>query len=207
MTYVAKTWADHPSGGTVIDASSLNRLENAMSAVHDVADMAATAEDLIAVNTQAVETADALAALTARVAELEAYRSANVAFDGFYWQKTVQSQTSMGTPTHDSGDGVAATISGEGIIISPECKAAFIHAAFHNTYSAGTSSRRRWQIQCGGADTWTHASGIVVGAIDVQTGDRHSMTVSCVPGGLYTPYGYMGNSGTVTTKFRVVAFF
>lgn len=179
-----------------------------MASVHTIADGSAKAEDLLAVNTQAVELSDALTALEARVALLESARDAMVAQDCFQWQQLVGATNSlMASPTHELGDGVAATISGTGFTVAEDCKAAIVTVRVHNNYSASTGARRRFQVYASGTDTWAHESAAIVAGVDVQTGDRHSMTYIAQPGGTYNMYAYMGQSATVTFQARVLAIF
>lgn len=205
MTYTPKVWADHPEGGTVIDAASLNRLENAMAAVHTVADAAATDIDLTAVNTQAVETATAVEALAARVAALEDARSSMVAVDEFQWVQTVQTNATLNAVEHVAGDGSAGTISGYSVLAAADAKAIFIHCLVHNNYASGTSTRRRFQLWAQGEDSWEVTGAKMIGGVDAQTGDRHSIDAIGTPGGLYYLTAYMGNSATVTVRMRILA--
>lgn len=208
MAYTAKKWADHPTGGTVIDAESLNRIENGLQVAHETADAAATASEVQSLAATTVEQQESLDLLGGRMDAVEAGAVSFVYSEWEWGAQTVSSNATLTALAHVTGSSEAAYASGSNVAIDSNAKFAIVTANFYCSYSAGTSSRRRFQVLRAGEDSANYfVSSNVIAGIDSFSGDRHTATFLALPGGTYEVRSFQGNSCTVQCRFRIMVVY
>lgn len=195
MAYSPKTWADHPEGGTVIDAASLNNLEQGLATASATAEAAATPADLEAVDLKVdTNTAD-IGALAASLSDTAATIPA-LSICHVTWASTALSATTTTTLTSISISGDALTASSGLITVPSDVKYLIGQINVYTSWSGGTGGRRRWQVitEDDAQATVSTIGGNVLAAAEYYTGDRTSIPLFALGGTSFYLRPYVGTA-------------
>lgn len=208
MAYTAKKWADHPTGGTVIDAASLNRIENGLAVAASVADAAATAKEVQSLAATTVEQQEALDVLAGRIDEFPVLQATIHHVTWNTTALTASTTTTLKSVTVNSPGGMVSADTSGNVSLGSACLFALGAIHVYTSLSGATTGRRRWQV-ISTNDTQANVAtigGTVLGATEYYSGDRASIPLTMVPGTSFQLRPFVTTACNAGAWARIVVF-
>lgn len=208
MAYTAKKWADHPAGKTVIDAASLNRIENGLAAAATVADAAATSAEVKSLAATTVEQQEALDVLAGRLDELPIVQATVHHVTWNTTALTANATNTLKSVTVDSPGGLITADTSGNVTLGSACLFALGAMHVYTSWSGATAGRRRWQL-ISTNDAMANVAtigGTVLASTEYYSGDRASIPLALVPNTSFQARPFTTTACNAGAWARIVVF-